>query len=102
MPAPELFAIQITDEMITAAAEVAEDEMIRRLGRDLGTIHRDDIIRAILKAGLVLVERDYAIGPAMCDEPHPTEDLAFCELPRGHAARSGGGHSATVTKAVDW
>jgi hypothetical protein len=50
--------IDPTDEMVTVAAEVAEDEMIRRLGRDLGTIHRDDIIRAVLAAALAIVERN--------------------------------------------
>lgn len=53
--------IEPTDQMVTAAAEVAEDEMIRRLGRDLGTIHRDDIVRAILTAGLAVAERDYCL-----------------------------------------
>jgi hypothetical protein len=50
--------IELTDEMVTAAAEVAEDEMFRLLGRDLGTIHRNDIIRAILAAGLAASEHD--------------------------------------------
>lgn len=55
--------IEVTDEMVTAAAEVAEDEMVRRLGRDLGTLHRDDIIRAALKAALAIVERDWNMQP---------------------------------------
>jgi hypothetical protein len=79
------------------------DEMIAAFERD-GTGGWGDITdtRAGLAAVLAIVERDYAIGPAMCDEPHPTEDLAYCELPRGHAEHSGRGHSATVTKAVEW
>jgi hypothetical protein len=63
--------IEPTDEMVTAAAEVAEEEMIRRLGRDLGTIHRDDIIRAILAAGLALVERDYRLDRVCREELVP-------------------------------
>ena len=55
--------IEPTDEMVQAAAEVAEDEMIRRLGRDLGTIHRNDIVRAILAAGFDFIERDYDVTP---------------------------------------
>lgn len=49
--------IEPTDEMVTAAAEVIEEECVRRRGHDLGTIHRDDIVRAGLAAVLALVER---------------------------------------------
>lgn len=49
--------IDVTDEMVTAAAEAIEDEAIRRIGRDLGTIHRDNIVRAGLAAVLAVVER---------------------------------------------
>lgn len=42
----------IGDEAVTAAAEAIEDEAIRRIGRDLGTVHRDDIVRAGLAAAL--------------------------------------------------
>jgi hypothetical protein len=49
--------IELTDEMVTAAAEVIEEECVRRRGHDLGTIHRDDIVRAGLAAVLALVER---------------------------------------------
>jgi hypothetical protein len=53
----------------------------------------------VLTAVFEVVERDHAIGPAMCDSgPHPSEPLAYCELPRGHK----GTHTATVEKAVDW
>lgn len=40
----------ITAAMVRAAAEAMEDECLRRLGRDLGTVHRDDIARAGLEA----------------------------------------------------
>jgi hypothetical protein len=72
--------IEPTEEMVTAAAEVAEDEMIRRLGRDLGTIHRDDIIRAILAAVLAIVERDYE--RRRCDDPSWAGHR--CTKPQGH------------------
>jgi hypothetical protein len=83
--------IEVTDEMVYAFA--AEPEI---------TATDAHAISVGLAAVFAIVERDYSIGPVMCDEPHPTEDLAYCELQRGHAARSGRGHSATVTKAVDW
>lgn len=76
--------IEPTDEMVTAAAEVAEEEMIRRLGRDLGTIHRDDIIRAILKAGLAIVERDWCLER----RGHVYHPLAKRQWPTGR----GGSH----------
>jgi hypothetical protein len=88
--------IEVTDEMVTAFMRAASDTPVQAAGRDLLNA------RAGLAAALAIVERDYNLSPALCDEPHPTEDLAYCELPRGHAARSGRGHSATVTKAVDW
>ncbi|MFF6847127.1 hypothetical protein [Streptomyces antimycoticus] len=40
----------VTDAMVRAAAEAIEDECLERLGRDLGTIHRDNIARAGLEA----------------------------------------------------
>lgn len=84
--------IEVTDEMIE----------LFRLNHDPANPEEQPDIRSGIAAVLHIVERDYAIGPALCDEPHPTEDLAYCELVRGHAERSGRGHSATVTKAVDW
>jgi hypothetical protein len=64
--------IELTDEMVTAAAEVIEEECVRRRGHDLGTIHRDDIVRAGLAAVLALVERDYRI------ELRPPWERAAC------------------------
>lgn len=51
---------------------------------------------------LDIVNRDYNASPALCDQQCPSDPGAYCELPRGHANRSGRGHSATVTRAVDW
>lgn len=87
--APQL--LKRTEEMIQAAERWL----------DRGAVSRHQL-EAAIDAVLVVVERDHAIGPAMCDAPHPTEDLAFCELPRGHEARSGRGHSTTITRAIDW
>ncbi len=36
----------IPGEAVRLAAEAIEDEAVRRLGRDLGTVHRDEIVRA--------------------------------------------------------
>jgi hypothetical protein len=46
-----------SDEDVCAAAEAIEDEAIVSIGRDLGTIHRDDIVRAGLAALAPTVER---------------------------------------------
>lgn len=53
--------LESTDEMIEAAAVAIEDEMIRHLGRDLGTIHRDHILDKTLRAVFAIVERDYDV-----------------------------------------
>jgi hypothetical protein len=79
--------IEPTDEMIYAF--VGEPEI---------TATDAHAIRIGLAAVLAIVERDFSLRPATCDQRHPTEDLAYCELPRGH----GGSHSATVTRAIDW
>lgn len=42
----------IADPMITAAAEAIEEAMVPRIGRDLGTIHRDPIVAACVAAAL--------------------------------------------------
>jgi hypothetical protein len=44
-----------TDPAVTAAAEAIEDVAIRRIGRDLGAIHRDEIVGAGLAAGLRVI-----------------------------------------------
>ncbi|WP_275558514.1 hypothetical protein [Streptomyces sp. 5-6(2022)] len=43
-------SVIITDVMVRAAAEAIEDACLTHIGRDLGTIHRDDIARAGLEA----------------------------------------------------
>ena len=42
----------VSEEAVEAAAESIEDDAMRWLGRDLGTIHRDDIARNALTAAL--------------------------------------------------
>lgn len=53
---------EISDEAVTAAAEAMEDAAMRWTGRDLGTIHRDDIARealaAAVAAGLSTTDRE--------------------------------------------
>ena len=46
----------MADPIVTAAAEAVEDIAIRRIGRDLGTVHRDEIVAA----GLVVAIRALA------------------------------------------
>jgi hypothetical protein len=88
--------IEPTDEMVQLALDVF-------LTTPTDSIAQIDAgMRNALAAALAIVERDYAIGAVMCDQPHPTESGTYCELIFGHAEQSGRGHSATVTKAVDW
>jgi hypothetical protein len=56
----------ISDETVTAAAEAMEDAAMRWIGRDLGTIHRDDIARDALLAAVPHIEA--AIRQAIADE----------------------------------
>jgi hypothetical protein len=55
---PPVPAEALPEEWITAAAEAIEDVMIRRLGRDLGTIHRDEIVAAGLAAVVPLARAE--------------------------------------------
>jgi hypothetical protein len=55
---PPVPADTLPEEWITAAAEAIEDVMIRRLGRDLGTIHRDEIVAAGLAAVVPLARAE--------------------------------------------
>jgi hypothetical protein len=89
--------IGVSDEM-KAAFRAAQDRRAEELVAEGAPLGGHDILDRGLAAVLAIVERDYAIGPAMCDAPHPTEDLAYCEVPRGHKGK----HSATVERAVDW
>lgn len=52
-----------TDAMITAAAEAIEDAMMPRIGRDLGTIHRDEIVAACVAAALQVMADEIDRGP---------------------------------------
>lgn len=42
--------MDIPEAAITAAAEAIEDEAMSRIGRDLGTLHRNEIVTAGLRA----------------------------------------------------
>lgn len=53
----------MADEMIDCAAVVVEDLMIRHLGRDLGTIHRDAILSAGIAAALRVMADEIDRGP---------------------------------------
>jgi hypothetical protein len=53
----------MADAMITAAAEAIEEAMVPRIGRDLGTIHRDPIVAACVAAGLRVMADEIDRGP---------------------------------------
>lgn len=93
--------IEPTEEMIRAhetARRAYWDSLDYTAGVNVAE-HEPRAARKAMEAVLAIVERDYPIGPIMCDAgPHPTEPLAYCELPRGHKGK----HSATVERAVDW
>lgn len=48
----------IPDKAVSIAAEAMEDEAMRLLGRDLGTLHRNDIARAALEAAVPYLTAD--------------------------------------------
>jgi hypothetical protein len=75
------------------------DEMVAAFERE-GTGGYGDITdtRAGLAAAFAILARDFSLVRPTCDQPKSGEPDAYCELPRGHP----GGHSATVTRAVDW
>jgi hypothetical protein len=50
--------------MITAAGEAIEDVAIRLIGRDLGTIHRDEIVGAGVAAALRVMADEIDRGPS--------------------------------------
>jgi hypothetical protein len=50
--------------MITAAGEAIEAVAIRRIGRDLGTIHRDEIVGAGVAAALRVMADEIDRGPS--------------------------------------
>lgn len=53
----------MSDPMITAAAEAIEDVAIRRIGRDLGTVNRDEIVSAGVAAALQVMADEIDRGP---------------------------------------
>lgn len=56
-------ADQTTTRMITEAAEAIEDTAIRLIGRDLGTIHRNEIVAAGIAAALRVMADEIDRGP---------------------------------------
>lgn len=47
---------EIPDEAVRLAAEAIEDASMRMLGRDLGTLHRDEIVRDGIAAAYPAIE----------------------------------------------
>lgn len=87
--------IELTPEMRTVAMAVV-DRLAGREHSPGGQIAQ--AVDEVMAAALAIVERDYDVRRPMCGRPNPAEDLAYCELWRGHEGK----HSATVTRAVDW
>ena len=53
----------MTDVMIEKAAEAIEEVAIQRIGRDLGTVHRDEIVSAGVAAALRVMADEIDRGP---------------------------------------
>lgn len=53
------------DEILKAAAEAVEEAAVPRIGRDLGTIHRDAIVGAGLAAAFRALADHIDRGPAI-------------------------------------
>ena len=83
--------IEPTDEMI-AAFDRAVDEKLSYLHRP-----QAEVLRVGLAAVFALVERNYDVRQARCDDLDPNYQ-GYCERLRGHT----GQHEAEVTKVVRW
>jgi hypothetical protein len=53
-------AVTVSEEAVEAAARAIEDQALVSLGRDLGTIHRNEIVRAGLQAATPQIVADNA------------------------------------------
>jgi len=73
------------DPMITAAAEAIEEAMVPRIGRDLGTIHRDPIVAACVSAALRVMADEIEVEPSF-----PMTAGLAAEAIRERADRIGG------------
>jgi hypothetical protein len=54
----------MSDPMLTAAGEAIEEVAIQRIGRDLGTVHRDEIVSAGVAAALRVMADEIDRGPS--------------------------------------
>lgn len=81
--------IEPTDEMRAAVR--------RRMGVSDG-VQLDPWMEAAIEDLLAIVQQRYILRPVTCDDPHPGEDLTYCELLLGHD----GEHEAELTKVVRW
>jgi hypothetical protein len=61
--------------MLAAAGEALEEAAIPRIGRDLGTIHRDAIVGATLAAGLRRMADEVDNGPTFPIPPSVVAQL---------------------------
>lgn len=53
----------MSDPMLTAAGEAIEEVAIPRIGHDLGTLHRDEIVGAGVRAALRVMADEIDHGP---------------------------------------
>jgi hypothetical protein len=66
-----------SDEAVTAAAEAIEDAAMRWLGRDLGTLHRNEIVAEGLAAAVPHLERqirESIAGEIEADTTRPDDE----------------------------
>ncbi|WP_019358014.1 hypothetical protein [Streptomyces sp. AA1529] len=72
----------ITDAMVRVAADAIEDQCLTHLGRDLGTTHRDAIVRAGLEAAASAAPAWQPPPPGSTREQLPDHLLALIDVPR--------------------
>ena len=70
-------SIAVSDTAVRIAAEVIGEESIARIGRDLGTIHRDEIVRQGLEAvyRLLVQTETHRVHGEICAAVQPN---SFC------------------------
>jgi hypothetical protein len=77
--------------MITAAAEALEEVAIVRIGRDLGTVHRDEIVSAAIAAALHVMADEIDRGPTF---PMPPSVVSALVRERAEGLTAGGSDAA--------
>ena len=95
--------IEPTDEMLDAHEQARRaywDALDADTGEGGMTVAEHERVarRQAMAAALKVLQQHYSVTKLYCAEVKPDEWDVVCELYRGH----GGGHTATVERAVDW